>query len=242
MSGFTNIKTERKLKKLVWKKYAFEFLSIFIALISAFALNNWNDERKNSLAESKILLEILNGLKADQIDIEANVVGHQKGIRSCDFWTEVFNGKSPDLDTLQHYYFVLTRDFISIQNVSGYETLKSRGFELIKNDSLRTTIISLYEFDYQNLRKLEEEYSELQFQDNYFHEINMVIAPHFIFDSKGNIGGMQLPIQLDETERKIMLSYLWKIKMNREFILSVYNIAKEKQIELIEKIEVELAS
>ncbi|MEQ8238008.1 MAG: hypothetical protein RIA69_02290 [Cyclobacteriaceae bacterium] len=236
------MKTEKTLKKIDWKKFAFEFLSIFVALISAFALNNWNDQRKNSLAESKILLEILNGLEADQFDVETNVVGHQKGLRSCDFWVEVFNGNSPDLDTLQHYYFVLTRDFISIQNVSGYETLKSRGFELIKNDSLRTAIISLYEYDYQNLRKLEEEYNELQFQENYFNEINKVIAPHFIFDSEGNIEGMKLPIQLNETDRKIMLSYIWKIRTNRQFILSVYNMAKEKQTKLIEHIEAELSS
>ena len=64
-----------KIKKAKWKKYSFEFLSIFVALISAFALNNWNDNRKDSLAESKILLEILNGLEKDKKDIELNVKG-----------------------------------------------------------------------------------------------------------------------------------------------------------------------
>ncbi|MFK7748164.1 MAG: hypothetical protein AB8B65_07230 [Kordia sp.] len=35
-----------------WKKYTFEFLSIFIAVISAFALNNWNENRNNRNAET----------------------------------------------------------------------------------------------------------------------------------------------------------------------------------------------
>ena len=203
------------MKKRKWKKYSFEFLSIFIALISAFALNNWNDNRKDNIAESKILLEILNGLENDKVDIGLNIKGHQIGIKSCKFWRKIFNNKRTNLDTLQQHYFVLTRDFISIQNVSGYETLKSRGFELIKNDSLRTRIISLYEINYQTLRKLEEEYNELQFQKNYFKEINKMISPYFTFDSKGNISGMEFPINLSETESEKFKSKL-QSKNNEE--------------------------
>jgi heme O synthase-like polyprenyltransferase len=54
-----------KFKSRNLRKYAFEFLSIFIAVIAAFALNNWNDNRKDRIAESKILTEISNGLELD---------------------------------------------------------------------------------------------------------------------------------------------------------------------------------
>lgn len=222
-------------------KYAIgEIILVVIGILIALSLSNWNDNRKDNLAESKILLEILNGLGKDKVDVEANVGGHQFGIRSCQFWRQIFNSKTPNLDSLQKYYFVLTRDFISIQNISGYETLKSKGFELIKNDSLRTKIISLYEYDYQNIRKLEEEYNELQFQKNYFNEINRMIAPYFNFDLKGNISGIELPIKLAESERKILLSYLWKIQTNREFILQSYNNTEENIIGLTKMIEEEL--
>jgi hypothetical protein len=165
-------------------------------------LNNWNDNRKDNLAKSKILLETLNGLEKNKIDIEANVGSHKYGIKSCYFWRKTFNNKKPNLDSLPQYYFLLTIDFISIQNISSYETLKSKGFELIRNDSLRTKIISLYEYDYQNIRKLEEEYNELQFQKNYFEEINRMIAPYFNFDLKGNINGIVLPIDLSLAPNK----------------------------------------
>lgn len=211
-----------------------------MALISAFALNNWNDNRKDDLAESKILLEILNGLEKDKIDIEGNILGHKKGIESCEFWKKIFNNKTPNLDSLHLNYFLLTRDFVSVQNISGYQTLKSKGFELIKNDSLRTAIISLYEYDYQILRKLEEEYYEHQFQQNYFNEINKIIAPHINFDSKGDISGIELPINVSETNRKILMSYLWKIKLNRKSILSSYNNTEKNITELTKKIALEL--
>ena len=50
------------MKKRKWKKYIFEFLSIFIAVISAFALTNWNDNLNSRHSEQKILTEIKNGI------------------------------------------------------------------------------------------------------------------------------------------------------------------------------------
>lgn len=228
------------MKNLNWKKFTFEFLSIFFAVISAFVLNNWNDNRRDHRSESKILMEISNGLDKDLNDISSNLVGHKHGIEACQFWRDLFTDGKPDFDTLTQYYYTLTRDFISIQNTSGYETLKSKGFELIENDSLRTKIISLYEYDYQILRKLEEEYSELQLHDNYFNEINRFIAPNFQFDSIGNINGLELPIKLSKSDRNILLSYLWKIQFNREFILKYYTLVEEKIKLLKKEIEKEL--
>jgi hypothetical protein len=56
------------MKKLIigdWKKYTFEFFSIFIAVITAFPLNNWNDNRKADKSVNKILIEISNGLEKE---------------------------------------------------------------------------------------------------------------------------------------------------------------------------------
>lgn len=232
------------MKSKTWKKYTFEFLSIFIAVISAFALNNWNDNRRDNNAESKILTEILNGLEKDYRDVGLNINGHKRGIESCKFWRKVFTGEKVDLDSdtisLKKHYFLLTRDFISIQNTSGYEALKSRGFELIKNDSLRKNIISLYEFDYQMLKKLEEEYSELQFHDSYFKDINTIIASKLKYDSKGDISSMDLPLKLKESEENLMLSYLGKIQFNRNYILKLYDDVEKKIVKLNNDIKKEL--
>ncbi len=193
-----------------------------MVVISAFALNNWNDNRKEKNAESKILLEIYNGLEKDLIDVGQNIDGHEQGIKSCVFWRKVLRNETVNLDSVQQHYFILTRDFISIQNTSGYETLKSRGFELVENDILRSKIISIYEFDYQTLRKLEEEYNEVQFHQNYFEKINNVIAPHLSFNQDGDILSMDLPLNISDVEKKVLLSYLWKIQTNRRFVLNTY--------------------
>lgn len=212
----------KKIQIKNWKKYSFEFLSIFIAVISAFALNNWNENRKSHTAENKILTEIYNGLEKDLEDLNLNEMGHNMGIQASNYFRDLLANKSVSNDSVKFHYFNLTRDFISIQNTSGYETLKSRGLELIENDSLRTKIISLYEYDYNTLRKLEEEYFEMQFQENYFKEINLSISRNFEFDENKLLIGIKTPLEIEKSKEKVLLTYLWKIQTNRNIILHYY--------------------
>ena len=230
----------KKIDFAPWKKLGFEFLSIFIAVISAFALNNWNDNRNADKSESKILIEIANGLEKDLEDIKQNEKGHKQGISACKYFRDAMSNKNVTSDSLMIHYNNLTRDYISIQNTAGYQTLKSRGLELIKNDSLRLKIISLYEFDYQILRKLEEEYYEMQFHKNYFKEINKSILPNFNFDENNMISGVNLPLKMPIEEKKILLMYLLKIQGNRNFILSFYAQIENKITEVQKSINQEI--
>lgn len=224
------------------EKYVFEFLSVFVAVFLAFALNSWREDQRDYKAELKILTEIANGLEKDREDLQLNIKGHRQGLRACAFFQHIIAGKEEKPDSLPWHYIALTRDFITIQNASGYETLKSKGLELIKDDELRTQIISLYEYNYQTLQKMEEEYYELQFQRNYFHAINQVLAPQFRYDQNGNLAGMQQPLQLKDSDRKCLLSYLWKIKVNRRFMIPFYEQVLQKVSLLEAKIEQELQS
>lgn len=192
-----------------------QFALIFISVMLAFALSEWSSHRGGKLSEEKIYLEILNGLKKDSIDLVGNINAHETGIKACSYWRKAVIEGSADKDSLTGYYFLLTRGVISVQNVSGYETLKSKGLETIKNDALREKIISLYEFDYQVMRKFEEDYQENQFFQNYFFELNKKIAPNLNFDLNGNITGIDLPLNLTKEEKNILLSYLWKIQTSR---------------------------
>ncbi len=218
----------KKTYRKNWRIYGFEFLSIFIAVISAFALNNWNNNRRDRNSENKILTEIANGLEKDLVDLKLNMSGHKDGLVACNYFRTLFSGQKINSDSILFNYFNLTRDYISIQNVAGYESLKSKGLELIKNDSLRLQIISLYEYDYNTLRKLEEDYSEMQFHQNYFREINDELAPIFQFDSKQRITGVSSPVNFEENQKKKVLLYLWKIEVNRNFILQYYSEIEKK--------------
>lgn len=223
------------------RKFGFEFFSIFIGVFAAFALDNWNENRKDEVTEMKILTEISNGLKQDIKDLELNEKGHEMGLGAVRYFTRIINGQAANQDSVVYNYFNIFRDFISIQNISGYETLKSKGLEIVQNDSLRLEIIALYENNYNSLRKLEEDYSELQFHDSYFKEFNEVLAPNFIIDDAGKIKGIKQPIRISEKEKKILLVYLWKMRTNRVIMLGGYQEIKNKVKNLQKHIEEELA-
>lgn len=230
----------KKNKLKGWKKYGLEFLSIFIAVVSAFALNNWNDNRKTHIAENKILTKIYNGLEKDLEDLKINEMGHNQGNDAVTYFRNLLANKPISKDSLLFHYFNLTRDFVSIQNTSGYETLKSKGLKTIENDSLRADIVSLYEYDYSTLRKLEEEYHELQFQKNYFKDINLLISRNLKFNQDKMLKGINTPLKISKEEEKLLLTYLWKIQVNRNFILQFYTQVKSKTEKLKADINIEI--
>lgn len=219
-----------------WKNYLFEFLSIFVGVSLAFAMSNWGENRRDAAAATKILTEIKNGLQLDLSDVEQNIKGHKKGIESCNYFRELIETPASNQDSIGSKYFYLLRDFISIQNKSGYESLKSKGLGLIKNDSLRFEIISLYDFYYEIIEKLEESYDEMQFNKNYYLEINNLLAEYMDFDENGDLIKINHPKNLSTEEKKKLYSYLWRIEGNRKYVLNYYELMKEKLNHLIQTI------
>jgi len=223
-----------------WKKYAFEFLSIFIGISLAFALDNWNENRNERESERKILIEIKNGLQLDLNDAKGNAGGHKIGIRACNYFRKLINNEKVSIDSLETYNFILLRNFISIQNKSGYESLKSNGLQLVQNDSLRFQIISLYDFYYEILEKLEENYSEMQFFANHFQSISHMLSENMVFDANGRLINITQPLKLSNAEKNRFLNQLMSIKRNRDYVLQIYVEVEEKIIELIKNIDREI--
>lgn len=225
-------------KFLEYSRYAVgEIVLVVIGILIALQINNWNEDRKEHIIQNKILVEISNGLRQDLIDIKDNMNAHRAGLKACEYYNGIFTHKQVHADSINYYYLYLTRGYISIQNKSGYESLKSRGLELIKDDSLRNDIIKLYEQDYPFIMKLEEQDPEGNFHDSYFNEINNQISPNLIFNKNGEIESIQLPLHVTENEQKKILSYLWKIKNDRLFILSIYSKIQENLLRLQSNIE-----
>ncbi|OJJ22773.1 hypothetical protein BKI52_00015 [marine bacterium AO1-C] len=220
-----------------WSNYVFEIISVFIGVTLAFGLSKWNENRRDYQSERKILIEIRNGLKLDLKDLTENIYGHRVGIKACRYFRKIILEKPVADDSTSGYYYALLRDYISIQNKSGYEALKSKGLEFISNDSLRVKVIALYDYNYEILEKLEEDYQEIQFNKSYFHRINDILADFMIFDKKGNLKNMKQPLKLSTRNKNLLLSYLLRIETNRR-VLEAYYLQVEKKVkELIQELD-----
>jgi hypothetical protein len=80
----------------------------------------------------------------------------------------------------------------------------------------------------------------MQFQANYFKAFNDIIAPNFEFDSVGNIASIRQPLNISPKETKLVLTYLWKIQVNRNFILGYYATMEEKIESIDQRIKKEI--
>ncbi len=216
-----------------WYDYLVEFLSVFLGILLAFALNRWNEDRKDSRSEEKILSEIRNGLVLDVSDMELNMGAHEVGIDAVNYFRNYINNKPVNQDSVRFYHFYLFRDLVTLQNKSGYESLKSKGLELVTNDSLRFEIISLYDFHYEGLEKIEDGYEEVEFYANYYHSMTERLSEYIMFDSLGQIKEMKTPVSLTRKDYGKLMADLDRIRTNRRYMLNYYQATKTKVDSLI---------
>ena len=199
-------------------RFVLEIFSIFLGVTIAFLANHWNEQRKERILEEKILKEINVELASDLTDLNQNIYGHEQGIVAVKLFRRYMQGEAVDYDSLSAYFERLYRDYISITNTTGYEMLRSRGLEVIRNDQLRSEIVNLYDFKYEIITKLEEEYHPAQFHKNYFTTLS-----HFFRDYM-EVGETKLSITRPyngEPDPEIML-ILREIQSWRTFLIDAY--------------------
>lgn len=225
--------------KKKWKKYAFEFLSIFIAVVSAFALTSWNDNRNDRDSEQKILTEIKNGIKIDYKDFQSNIKGHSFSLRANQMFRDLIESKPVPEDSIGLYYTALFRDYTPIINRSGYESLKESGLKTITNDSLRLQIITLYDYHYGIIEILDN-VNEMQSFEHYFASVNELLHPYMEFNEKGDLIKIKNPLELSDSQQKEIFSFLWRLENNRKFKLKRYTTIIKEMNRVEENINWEL--
>jgi len=223
-----------KYKTFNWKKYIFETLSIFIAVVSAFALNNWNLNRRDRIAEKEILIEVKNGIENDLLTFTRNKNGNTTAKKSCSFLRDLVENKKVRQDSIQDYYYYVFTDFNFTSNKTGYEGLSTKGLDIVKDNLLRKRIAYYYNYYFDILTKIEEQNEQAQAYKNYFFPINNMLAKYMRFDKNGELIEIQQPINLSEIDKKKLYSYLWQLEIHRQAKIDLY-IMLEEQMKIVQE-------
>jgi hypothetical protein len=149
---------QKSIGKVKWKYLISEVLLIVIAINIGLWFNNLNDNRKERNLESKILHEFLVSLNSDRTDMLSNIKTHNKGIKSC---IRLLENKTENIDTLKNDLGWSYSWTYLIADLSSYESLKSIGFQLIKNDEIRHGITKLYNVDYRSITEAENNHKRI---------------------------------------------------------------------------------
>ncbi len=115
----------------------------------AFALDNWNDERKLQDLELKTLNELKSALVSDLEDIIHNSNRHKNAQNSCEQLIDYINRDLPYHDSLAKYFGYISDMTVFVPHIGPYETLKTKGLDLISHDSIRLLMTEYYEEDYK---------------------------------------------------------------------------------------------
>lgn len=129
-----------------------EIILVVIGILIALQINNWNEERKESITERLVLEDLRDNIGRNTQLIESTLEIFDQIDKSTHIVKTVFNTKSPYSDSLSFHFSQSVRHggFILRLNADGYESFKNVGFGIIRNEKLKDEILSLFEVTYAN--------------------------------------------------------------------------------------------
>lgn len=133
-----------------------EIILVVIGILIALQINNWNSENLRQKEEIKILKELRIGFESDLKDMRFNQRSYQRAIQASKVLKEVIENDQIYHDSLQGYFGKSVSIPRFIANTGAFETLKSKGVDLISNDSIRLQILEVHDFIYESLKIWEK--------------------------------------------------------------------------------------
>ena len=211
-----------------------EIVLVVIGIFLALQLNNWNAGRKEAAKELGLLAEMRQNLEADLADCRYNIDMNQRLWRGNVAVLKHLEGRTPFHDSLRVHYGNLFGSTVLTPNTSAFDNLKSIGFDLVQNDSLRRSITKLYSERYTYLGKLESGFdAHLQLTDMGPHIYSKIIMDS-VWVSGHPINAEAL---MDDDAFKGV------VRMNvftRAYMVSVYQGFEKRILALMEQIVGEL--
>ena len=136
-------------------KYAIgEIVLVVVGILIALQINNWNENRITTNEEIHILKALKIGLESDLADLKFNEKSIQSSISSANKVIYSLENNLPYRDSIPDYIGQIMFPVMFVHSTSAFETLKSKGINLIKNNNLRDEIINVHDSQYSFFLKM----------------------------------------------------------------------------------------
>lgn len=129
-----------------------EIILVVLGILIALSIDNWNDQQKQNRYERKMLNEIHASLEGDYERCQVALSQLNNLYNTNDSIIRFINRVPVDLKTVGEY-INNTSGYMQIEfHTSAYESLKSKGLDILSDDSLRIDLSNLYDFEYPRLQ------------------------------------------------------------------------------------------
>ncbi len=222
--------------------YAFgEILLVVAGILIALQVNNWNEQRKILELEHDVLLEIRDNLVADEVSLKNDLRINGDIIKSTLHIGSALRENIPINDSLELHLGNLAWNTIFTVKKSGYENLRSAGFQVIQNDSLRRAITEMYETEYPFLMGIQEESAKRTW--DYFLPRYLEFMDHVKFTGIYSSNAMRRYVPKDFASLSDNIEFhrlLSVISENKQEVNLSLNATIQRIINLRKKIEMEI--
>ena len=151
---------ERWRGSMNWRSAIGEVVLIVVGILIAMAAQDWQNRRSARRSEVTALMELRTALNGDAVTLDSILARHEVIAARVDSLLSLMRSGAPyatSLDTcFGAAYGFQTMDL----NRAAYESLKSRGLDLVSDDGLRSQIAEVYERIYpraEGSAELEED-------------------------------------------------------------------------------------
>ena len=145
----------RILQPVNWKYALGELVLIITGILIALAASAWSERVRDAQAELKYLREIRSALASDLDDVQSNLTALNDHTKAVNKYLDYYIKRAPYSDSVQTQVSQFLGAVNHVQNRGAYESLKARGLDLIRNDSVRFAITQLYEAQYSFTNQID---------------------------------------------------------------------------------------
>jgi len=129
-----------------WIRHGFETLVVTVGILGAFALNNWNEERRANRFEDKLLRELRDRIIDGYENVDFFIRANKQTISSCKTILSHFDKNLSYHDSLSLHFVKANSWPVLLPRQSAFDNAKSYGLHFISDDTTRFKLTNLYEY------------------------------------------------------------------------------------------------
>ena len=152
-----------------------EIFIVFLGILIALQVNNWNEERKRRILEISILQAIKTDLEQDIDEWNRDIGVHNEALTSITIVIDHLAKELPHTDTLDYHFLTSTVTSSFSYHSGALETLKSTGINILTNEELRIEIVDIYTNWYYYMILLSK-----HLNDWHFYGVENIFISRFI--------------------------------------------------------------
>ena len=124
-----------------------EIVLVVIGILIALQINNWNEDRKLQREELKLLFDIKTNLETTLSSLISDTAKNSYDVKLYKQIEYYVNNDLPYADKLDSAFGRLTFWNSPYITATAYNSLQSKGLDIIKNEILKNAIVNMYEVD-----------------------------------------------------------------------------------------------